>query len=257
VGVLVGHRGRPPKAGDRYPGGQLKPDTREPLAPALLRRIFRAAKEGYADARLASQVGRLLYHRELTSGEAGTAFHIAEIYGRFEAQHGTRRTTRSPSYETGFSSAGRATALLTSEDIERIQAIEAAWRALQDELEEYPRWVRGAIETLCVDDGAISSLYLADVRRVLAKLAMFFRSRRSKKSRRRRVSLMVVGPEHRAAPLPPAEPAHRIDRDKEAWLAVQRKLRPDLEDRELGEAYEIFVALKARAQFNDSKQTHC
>ena len=43
-----------------------------------------------------SIIGRLLH------GEAATAFQIGEVYGRYEAQIGKRRTTRSPSYESGF-----------------------------------------------------------------------------------------------------------------------------------------------------------
>jgi len=247
--------GRPPKSGERYPGGQLKPaDGREPLSPALLRRIFRSAEEGHGDARLASQVGRLVFYRLLSAAEATTAFQVAEVYGRFEAQSGVRRSTRSPSYETGFNG-GRAgdelAALVDPETIERMRTIEAAWLALQDELSDYPRRVRAAIETLCVNDEAIGSLLLPDVRKILAKLAAFFRSGRAKK-RRRRSALMVVGREHRAIPIDTPAP-RRIDRDKEAWLAVQRKLSPQLDERELQDAYGIFVAMKDRGRFNESQ----
>jgi len=243
--------GRPRQAGERYPGGQLKPaDGSMPLSPALVRRIFRAAEEGYADARLASQVGRLLHQRQLTSAEAATGFHIGEIYGRFEAQHGRRRAVRSPSYESGFSAAG-AGQNIDDEDDERALAIDANWKSLQDELEEFTQRMRRLLEALCVDDEAINSRDLADVRPILGKLAAFFRSGRSKK-RRRRTAIGVVRHEPREIPIVTPAP-RRIDRDKEAWLAVQRKLSPQLDERELQDGYGIFVAVKDRARFNESK----
>lgn len=222
------------------------------MAPALLRRIFRAAEEGYADARLGSHVGYLLYHRQLTTAEATTAFHIGEIYGRYEAQIGKRRSTRSPSYESGFGGDLRAE-WLDEEARDRIAAIKLQWLALQDEIEGYGRQARAMIESLCVNDEPVSAIYLSDIRRILVRLAMFFRSRRAKKRRRRTAGLNVAMP--LPAPAPQLDAPRRIDHDREAWLAVQRKLSPSLNERQLGAAYEIFQSVKERTKFNGGKQT--
>ena len=241
--------GRPAKAGERYPSGQLKPTQ----SPALLRRIFKDAEEGYLDARLGSHIGRLLFHRQLSYSEASIAFQIGEVYGRYEAQIGKRRTTRSPSYESGFGGDLRPE-WVDDELRERVAAIKEQWLALQDEIETYGRQARQMIEALCVNDEPINSLHLADVRRILARLAMFFRSRRSKKRRKRTAPLNVA----MAMPAPAAqlEVPRRIDHEREAWLSVQRKLSPHLKERELSVAYEIFQAMKERAAFNNKKPRH-
>lgn len=120
--------GRPKKPGERYPGGQLKPGSGEPIAPTVLRRIFRDAEDGYADARLGSQVGRLYFHRQLTSTEASTAFYIGEIYGRYEAQIGKRRSTRSPSYESGLAATPARNGLTTSSATALPRSRNNGWR---------------------------------------------------------------------------------------------------------------------------------
>lgn len=108
------------------------------------------------------------------------------------------------------------------------------------------------IEALCVNDEPINSLHLPDLRRILNRLSSFFRSRRSRKRRRRTAQVNVAS----ALPIAVAriETPRRLDRDREAWLAVQQRLRPDLDDRQLSAAYDVFVAVKERASFRDSKE---
>jgi len=246
VQAVAAHRGRPPKAGERYPSGQLKPE----IPPALLVRIRAGVERGYLDARLGSQVGRLLFHRELTPAEAAAAFRIGEIYGRFERNNGLPRSTRSPSYEMG--NAGGGGQSLDAETIQRIAADAETWEALQDELKNYPSRLCNLIEALCVEDEAVSFLELPELRKVLRKLGDFFNKGKPKKKKKgkKKPALMLVGPNHSAAP--PAPKPRRSDRERLAWIAVQRKLRPDLDDGQLAKAFNIYVAMKERADFNES-----
>lgn len=248
--------GRPPKAGERYPGGQLKPE----IAPALLVRIRTAVERGYADPRLGSQVGRLLFHRELSPIEATAAFRIGEIYGRFERNNGLRRTTRSPSYEMGNAGGMNGQAL----DQDAVKADTEAWLALQDALVEPAtghevdckcricRRRVSLIERLCVDDEPLLPLQLEEVRKLLRQLAHLFKAGRPKKKKKKRPALMVVA--GAASPSPAPAKTRRINQEREAWLAVQRRLSPNLNEHELSKAYDEFLARKDRGDFNDHEQ---
>ncbi len=243
--------GRPPKDGERYPSGGLKPE----VAPAVLARMRTAVAQGMLDPKFGSQVGRLLMMRALTPAEAAAAFRIGEIYGRFETQNGLRRSTRSPSYESGVSTGGRMDVSLADDEQDaRRRAIEEEWLSLQDELADCPREIRAQLEALCVEDVAVSSLMLPALEKILTRIATVFTSaRRPKKKKKKIAALMLVSKEHRAAPKPQL-PARRLDTDKTAWLAVQRKLSPHLDEAQLNEAYGIFTAMRDRETFRSDKQ---
>ena len=232
---------------------------KQEIAPASLARLRVAVERGLADPNFGSQVGLLLMQRRLTPAEAATAFRIGEVYGRFEGQNGLRRSIRSPSYESGLSTGlSRAPLdLIDEETAARLRDIQAQWTTLQDKLDEYPRHVRTELEALCVEDAPVLYSHLPDIARILRKLALFFNSTRSRsKKRKKRATLMIVGRDHIAAPAPvrSESPApRRIDHERQAWLKVQRKLSPQLSERELTEAYEVFVAMKDREAFNATK----
>ena len=240
--------GRPPKPGDRYPSGQLK---KTEIAPALLARIRTAAERGQLDARFGSQVGRLFLCRELTAAEAATAFRMAEIYGRFEANNGLSRSVRSPSYEAG--SRGGGANAPDPDKLARIAQDNETWQALQEHLlKNHTRGTRALLELLCVDDRAIHSADLPDVIEALHEIAAVLNAGPRKKRRKKRAALMVVGRAHvPKAAAPP--PARRTDHEREAWLKVQRKLSPKMTEPQLQEAYGIFVAMKDRGAFEASK----
>ena len=183
--------GRPLKPGERYPSGQLKPE----IAPSALARLRTAVERGLADPKFGSQVGTLLLQRRLTPAEAATAFRIGEVYGRFEAQNGLRRSTRSPSYESGRLGSGGSLEQLSDEGARRIADIHTQWLALQGAIEDlYPDSVRaffrmrGLLEALCVEDTTVPAIDLPDVIGALRKLGKFFNSARGRPKKRRKWS---------------------------------------------------------------------
>ena len=86
---------------------------------------------------------------ELTARQTSAAYHVGEIYGRFEWLHGRRRSAASPSYEIGR---GRA---LNGRDHSEDAAIEADFTGLLREIPEPPRELAAIIEGLCTEDQAV------------------------------------------------------------------------------------------------------
>jgi hypothetical protein len=224
-----------------------------------------AVERGLVDAKFGSQVGTLLLQRRLTPAEAATAFRVAEIYGRFEGQNGLRRSTRSPSYESGRLGSGGSLEQLSDEAAQRIADIHAQWLALQASIEDlYPDSVRaffqmrGLLEGLCVEDTTVPAIHLPHVISALRKLGKFFNSARGRpKKRRKRSSAPIVNgsPTTTPATRPTSTSPRRHDHEREAWLKVQRRLSPTLDERQLQQAYEIFLAMKEREAFNAGKTT--
>jgi hypothetical protein len=79
----------------------LKASGVEPLASTLIKRIQHNLVLKAEDRRWASEIGRLSMLGELTARQTSAAYHVGEIYGRFEWLHGRRRSAASPSYEIG------------------------------------------------------------------------------------------------------------------------------------------------------------
>jgi hypothetical protein len=69
----------------------LKSSGVEPLAPTLIKRILHNLVLKAEDRRWASEIGRLSMLGELTARQTSAAYHVGEIYGRFEWLHGRRR----------------------------------------------------------------------------------------------------------------------------------------------------------------------
>jgi hypothetical protein len=165
---MVEKRGRPALPGERYPSGDRRV-TSDPRAENVFRRFAELEQMVGLDPRLTSQIGRLRYLRLLTDNQAAAADKIAQIYGRFERIHERRRSSVSPSYQLG-----RRTGAGHDHDPAEVAAAEADYRGLQDCIPAIPREARDVIEQLCVENCAISSLYLPHVRIILDRVAGAF-----------------------------------------------------------------------------------
>jgi len=140
-------RGRPALPGDRYPSGERR-DTTDPRAENVFQRFAELEKTVGLDPRLTSQIGRLRYLKLLSVGQAAAADKVGQIYGRFERIHARRRYSVSPSYQLGRGYGER------EYDTDIVKAAEA--------------------EQLCVENCAVPSLYLPEVRVILDRVAMEF-----------------------------------------------------------------------------------
>lgn len=245
--------GRPRLNGERYPSGQLKRQT-DPAA--LVARMRTAAIDHLLDPKFGTQVGRLLMLRQLAANEASAAFRLAEIYGRYETQNGLRRSSRSPSYETGRSTAARAIDHVDSEETERRHLDnEEEWLWVQDVLSGYAKEERDRLEALCVEDLAISSLDLPHVKAILERFANVFDAKHRKRKRRKKKAALPV-PAESAPSVPkvkkekPAPPAP----SKEAWLVSIVMRASHTTEAQIHEAYMDFVARHDRESFREDKQ---
>jgi len=96
---MVEKKGRKPLAGERYPCGKRRPtDFR---SEGQFQRMKEHAMSLGLDPMMTSQAGRLFCVGLLTSRHMATIDYIAKVYAAYEkhAGKGTRRRTRSPSYE--------------------------------------------------------------------------------------------------------------------------------------------------------------
>jgi hypothetical protein len=190
----VGYRGRPRLAGERYPGGKMKPrDDGDVRAPTLWRRIKDGAVKGGAHPYAGTVLGRLSIFSILTDAEVEAGFRVGEIVGRYERLSGApRRTCASPAYERGFGftpdAHARADANLAKRFEHRVRQARRAYEHLVDHI---PDSGRDALFTVCVEDREINSLLHQDLRMLLRRLAVSFgfaaapRERRAKAGARR------------------------------------------------------------------------
>lgn len=250
--------------GERYACGKLKP-TGDPIQPAVWQRIRAAATRDAGDPRLASEIGRLSFFRELTNAQAAAAFRIGAIYGTFERLKGSpRRAIASPSYERGFDGDSGVAEELMAADVladrnQRVDAAEKIWRGLQTEIAILPLYGRGVnaprrlLELLCVDDRAVPGTDLDLVRAWLDDLAMVFgisTSKRKPPSRRPAKRVITAGEAAGPATQTPRAP----DVDALVITMMLRKARPDLSEDDLRQAVQLAGALKDREIFNRKKQ---
>lgn len=271
IGVLVANkskRGRPPKQGERFPSGKLKPakSTIEPIAPALWARLKTEAVRLVGDTRFGSEIGRLSMHGELTAEQASAGFRFAQIYGRFERYKQCRRSAASPSYMAASGTEEDKGATITPETLVslgdeellddealaelmgRITSADLAFRKVQKFMSSYPGNVRAALELLCVDDAVTNPVMLENIRNALDDLAVnLFRikaaPKEEQKQKRRDVIVTRDGGGEVTGELVLPDP------DKVAWRAVLRRLRPDMTDAQVDQAYALTVAIKAREVF--------
>jgi hypothetical protein len=174
---MGGYPGRPRLAGERYPGGKIKPtDEGDVRAPTLWRRIKDGAVKGGAHPYAGTVLGRLSIFGLLTDAEVEAGFRVGEIVGRYERLSGApRRTCASPAYERGFGFARdaheRADANLAKRFERRVRQARRAYEHLVDHI---PETARNALFTVCVEDREINSLLHKDLRLLLRHLAVSF-----------------------------------------------------------------------------------
>lgn len=226
--------GRPPKPGARYPSGKLKPTQEARIAPALIHRIRDHAGTMGIDRRLGSEVGRLLMLEQLTGLEAGAAWRMAEVYGRYERFHGITRTTRSPSYESGMAGGGTS-----GHDGTEHEAAKDAFLTLRNHLRPFSYFHVQELERLCVDDRYVGPAALADVKPILHRMAkQHFGTTRDARTE---VAKRPVRP---AVETKPRLSSATERRDRFAQVA-HIELPPDL----VSEVFEFYLARRELAQY--------
>jgi hypothetical protein len=171
------HRGRPPIAVKRYPGGKTKPrDEGDMRAPTLWRRIKDVAVKGGAHPYAGTVLGRLSIFGLLADAEVEAGFRVGEIVGRYERVSGApRRTCASPAYERGFGLSLDVNMLTDANLARRFERrVRQARRVYEHLVDHIPERARDAVFTVCVEDREINSLLHKDLAAVLRALAVSF-----------------------------------------------------------------------------------
>lgn len=149
---------------EKKKGRPAEPTADEQRSGVLWARLVQDANDFGLDPRITSQIGRLRIARQLTDSQAGAADRIGQVYGKYERDHGVRRSARSPSYQIGRGGAGRAR---TEAEISETNA---DYHKIQACIPLVPREARDVIEQLCVENRVISSWHLPDVRVILDRV---------------------------------------------------------------------------------------
>jgi len=208
--------GRARNAGERYPGGKIKPpDAGDMRAPTLWRRIKDGAIKGGAHPYAGTVLGRLSIFGVLADAEVEAGFRVAEIVGRYEKLSGApRRTCASPAYESGFGFMFEAYEGADANLVKRFEGrVRRARRAYERLLDHVPDSGRDALFTVCVEDREINALLHPDLQMLLRRLAASFgfiaapRERQTKAAPRRRAGAPAPRPAPDALPRQNSESA--------------------------------------------------
>jgi hypothetical protein len=272
--IMVGKRGRPAKSGDRYKCGKLKPaDTsKQPISPALWQRIKTNGQKIGLDPRLGTELGRLALHDELTSSKVSAGFRIAEIYHTFEHLHARTRSAAGSSFFRQFVAdleepiEVRRQATDDYLDLDR-ELREREAREDFDVLQYYmPAAQRDLLEQVCVASRPINPVSIPVLKVVLKYFFEIFRddknyrSKRSKKFDADTPKIKFYRPKKdkakKAEKLQEAEEPKLkpVDKRKLSYMQTLRILRPDLNDEQLEQAWGVYHALIARADFRKEKE---
>jgi hypothetical protein len=190
---MAKHFGRPRRAGERYPGGKIKPrEEGDVRAPTLWRRIKDGAVKGGAHPYAGTVLGRLSIFGLLADAEVEAGFRVAEFVGRYERVSGApRRTCASPAYERGFGFSLDKQVLADANLARRFERrARHARRSYEHLLDHIPERARDALFTVCIEDREINSLLHNDLQAVLRRLAVVFgfaAAPRERRARGRRV----------------------------------------------------------------------
>jgi len=266
-------RGRPSKSGERYKCGKLKPaeTSKQPISPALWQRIKTNGQKIGLDPRLGTQLGRLALHDELTSAEVSAGFRIAEIYQVFEHFHGRTRSAAGSSFFRQFVADTEKPIEVgprRTDDYISIDQEEREREAREDfdVLQYYmPAAQRDIVEQVCVASRPINPVSLPVLKIVLQYFFEIFRddknyrSKRSKKFDADAPKIKFYKPKKDKAkkvkkPVENAELQKRIDVRKISYMQTLRILRPDINDKQLEQAWGIYHALIARADYRKEKE---
>jgi hypothetical protein len=270
---MASKRGRPSKSGDRYKCGKLRPaeTSKQPISPALWQRIKTNGQKMGLDPRLGTELGRLSLHDELTSAEVSAGFRIAEIYQTFEHFHGRTRSAAGSSFFRQFVADLEKPIEVTrrrSDDLISIDQEEREREAREDfdVLQYYmPAAHRDIVEQVCVASRPINPVSLPVLKMVLQYFFEIFRddknyrSKRSKKFDANAPKIKFYKPKKDKAKkvektVENAEPRKSIDARKVCYMQTLRILRPDLDDDQLEQAWGVYHALIARADFRREKE---
>jgi hypothetical protein len=264
-----GNVGRPRADGDRYPSGKLKPAQSAAPAPemtgALWQRMLQDHSKVFSDTAFATELTRLGATGQLTPREVSAGLRVAGIYGRFEYYKGLRRSAASPHYikEYVSESAGAdpdAVSRVVNDGREIARAFDIddreerekeALRAFRELQNIIPHPLRASLEALCVENVHVGFQQLAAVRTSLALVndglpdKTTGLSKKQKRARRKRIRPTLPEPT-KAKPI-------KLNPLKTAFIAVQRKLSPHLDEGELERAWDTLNALKSREDFRLEK----
>jgi hypothetical protein len=268
---MAAKRGRPSKSGDRYKCGKLKPaeTSKQPISPALWQRIKTNGQKIGLDPRLGTEQGRLVLHDELTSAEVSAKFRIGEIYHAFEHFHSRTRSAPGPSFFRQFVAdlekpieIGRR----RTDDYVSISQEEQERDAREnfDVLQYYmPAAQRDLVEQVCVASRSINPVSIPVLKLVLQYFFEIFRDEKNYRSKRGKKfeapKIKFYRPKKDKAkkaerPVENAEPPKRTDARKVSYMQTLRILRPDLDDEQLEQAWSVYHALIARADFRKQKE---
>jgi hypothetical protein len=270
---MVAKRGRPAKSGERYKCGKLKPaeTSKQPISPALWQRIKTNGQKIGLDPRLGTELGRLALHDELTSAEVSAGFRIAEIYHAFEHFHGRTRSAAGSSFFRQFVAdlekpiEVRRRATDDYLDLDRELAERDAHEDF-DVLQYYmPVTQRDLVEQVCVEGRPINPVSIPVLKMVLQYFFEIFRDDKNYRSKRSRkfdpdtpklkfykqkkgkLKILETPVEQLVQPKP-------TDDRKLSYIQTLRILRPDLSDEQLEQAWGVYHALIARADFRQDKE---
>jgi hypothetical protein len=281
---MVMRQGRPAKAGERYPSGDLKrrPNEQQHAVLPRVRELYRVA-QGYnavkalaLDPRMSPDhaPGQLFLLGLVSAGELEDGARIARIYGRFERLHGRRRSSSSPDYRLG-----RGGGEGPDDDDE---AIEHDFALLRDALMVYGASTLAAVEQFWVEGRHIDSRALRDVLRVTAaarrqcdkarKRRKLGEARRPVPTRRTpthprpanksvhvatmRLTGTDPGLSQGQAVSVPAErmaATHAARYGKQAWAMLARAINPTIATERIDAAWDALTALKERERFRRDK----
>jgi hypothetical protein len=268
---MVAKRGRPSKSGERYKCGKLKPaeTSKQPISPALWQRIKTNGQKIGLDPRLGTELGRLALHDELTSAEVSAGFRIAEIYQSFEHFHGRTRSAAGSSFFRQFvadlekpiePSRHRTDDHISIDQEEREREAREDFDVLQYYM---PAARRDLVEQVCVSSQPINRVSLPVLKMVLKYFFEIFRddknyqSKRSKKFDANAPKIKFYRPKkdktNKAEAAVEAEPKP-VDKRKLSYIQTLRILRPDLTEPQLEQAWGVYLALIARADFRREKE---
>lgn len=272
--MAYGKVGRPPKEGERYPSGKLKPAAespavpgesgRKPISGALWQRMLADGEKIFGDARFGTELGRLGAIGALTPGEVATGFRIAGIYGRFEYYKNLRRSAASPHYIREFiaEGAGSDTELINftaKEGRERDRSFspddrelreQDATKAFKELQAALPFEFRTQVEMLCVENIHVGFQGLIRARIGLAVAKEHFsdveKGATGKKDRKKKRQRLPSMPE-------PKPKTAIVNAFKEAFFAVRRKRSPTISEADLDQEWNVLCALKSRQDFRSEK----
>ena len=221
------------------------------------------------DPRLGTELGRLAFHNELTSAEVSAGFRIAEIYQAFEHFHGRTRSAAGSSFfrqfvadtEKPIEVNRRRTDYISIDQEEREREAREDFDVLQYYM---PAAQRDLVEQVCVSSRPVNPLSLPVLKVVLQYFFEIFRddknyqSKRSKKFDANAPKIKFYRPKkdktNKAKAAVEAE-SKPLDKRKLSYIQTLRILRPDLTEPQLEQAWGVYHALIARADFRKEKET--